>query len=133
MAISQLLLLYASPAGGLWGDYVKMLLVLAGICMLAMGAAKVVLPRLRTRLSGAGQIRVVASHLLEPRKTLYVVKAGNTAILLATSGTAVHFMTTLNEADFQEEPSGEPRPAASASIFHNITQLVKERSVRNSL
>jgi flagellar biogenesis protein FliO len=131
MTISALLL-YASPAG-LWGDYLKTLLVLAGICMLAMGAAKVLLPRLRTRLSGTGQIRVVTSHSLEPRKTLYVVKIGNTAVLLATSGTAVHFMTTLDQTDFQEEPTDEPGPVAGTSIFRNITQLLKGRSERNSL
>ena len=133
MATSSLLLLNATPAPDLWGDYLKTLLVLAGICMLAMGAAKVVLPRLRTKFSGTGQIRVLASHPLEPRKTLYVVKAGNTAVLLATSGTSVHFMTKLDETDFREEVSGEPRPAAEASVFRRITQLVKERSVRASL
>jgi flagellar biogenesis protein FliO len=132
MTISPLLL-YASPASGLWGDYLKTLLVLAGICMLAMGAAKVLLPRLRTRLSGVGQIRVVASHSLEPRKTLYVVKIGNTAVLLATSGTGVHFMTTLDQTDFREEPSGEPRPAEGTAIFRNITQLLKGRTERISL
>lgn len=133
MTTSPLLLLYASPAGGLWVDYVKSLLVLAGICMLAMGAAKVVLPRLRTKLSGAGPIRVLATHPLEPKKTLYVVRAGNTAILLATSGTAVHFMTKLDETDFREEPRGEPRPQAGTPVFRNITQLVKERSARTRL
>lgn len=133
MATPPLLLLYGSPAGNLWVDYLKTLLVLAGICMLAMGAAKVVLPRLRTKLSGTGQIRVLASHPLEPRKTLYVVKAGNTAILLATSGTAVHFMTKLDETDFREELSGEPGPRAGTSVFRNISQIVKERSARASL
>jgi flagellar biogenesis protein FliO len=129
MSSTVSLLLNAAPAGSIWGDYVKTLLVLAGICMLAMAAAKVVLPRWRAKLPGAGQIRVLASHPLETRKMLYVVKAGNTTVLLATSGTAVHFMTKLDDTDFREEPPVNAMSAAGGSVFRKITQLVKDRSL----
>lgn len=133
MASSCLLFLYNESAGDLWVDYAKTLLVLAGICMLAMGTARVVLPRLRTRLSGVGPIRVLASHPLEPKKTLYVVRAGNTSVLLGTSGTAVHFIAKLEDADFSAEPPGETQPRAAQSMLRTMAQVVQKRSARPSL
>lgn len=130
MTSCDLLLFHAD---NLWVDYVKTLLVLTGICMLALGTAKLALPRLRTRISGTGPIRILASHPLEPKKTLYVVRAGNTAVLLATSGTAVHFMTKLEEADFGTEPPGEAQPRAGLSMFRHMAQAPRERSVSPSL
>jgi flagellar biogenesis protein FliO len=122
--------LYASPdvSGSLWGEYVKTLSVLIGICILAMTAARLVTRRLRAAVPGAELIRVMASRPLEPRKTLYVVKAGDTAVLLATSGNAVHFLTTLEDgASLDAVQTTERNSDASAPAFRNITRFLGER------
>jgi flagellar biogenesis protein FliO len=98
----------AVPLGSLWGDYVKTIVILIGICLLAVGALKFVGPRVRA-MSGSfsGGIRVLARQALEPRKTLYVVRAGHTTMLIATSGDSVHFMTRVEQGDFPEERTSE--------------------------
>ncbi len=65
------------PLGSLWGDYVKTMVILIGICLFAFGALKFLGPRLRANTgSFSGRIRVLSRQSLEPRKNLYVVRAG---------------------------------------------------------
>jgi flagellar biogenesis protein FliO len=116
-----LLIQQTVPLCSLWGDYVKTIVILIGICLLAVGALKFVGPRVRARSgSVSGGIRVLARQALEPRKTLYVVRAGHTTMLIATSGDSVHFMALLGQADFPEEriseaamPGGQPSSGQS--------------------
>src|SRR5215469_18147606 len=87
----------------MWFDYAKTLLVLGGICVLALVVVKLVLPK----LSGAGtssssHIQVFARYPLEPRKTLYLVRAGKAVVLLASSAESVHLMATLKADDFAD-------------------------------
>src|ERR1700761_8471073 len=92
----------ALPAS-MWVDYAKTLLVLIGICLLALVVVKVLLPRLTGFVKPtSNHIQVFARYPLEPRKTLYLVRTGKTVVLLATSAEAVHFMTTLNPRDFED-------------------------------
>jgi hypothetical protein len=70
---------------------------------------------------------VLARQALEPRKTLYVVRAENTTMLIATSGESVHFMTLVEQTDFSEELTAEASLPAKAPMFRKITQLVKDR------
>jgi flagellar biogenesis protein FliO len=99
-----LLMQQTVPLGSLWGDYVKTMVILIGICLFAVGALKFLGPRLRASTrSSSGRIRVLARQALEPRKTLYVVCAENTTMLIATSGESVHFMTLVEQTDFSEE------------------------------
>jgi flagellar biogenesis protein FliO len=115
------------PFGSLWGDYVKTIVILIGICLLAVGALKFLGPRLRANTGSlSGGIRVLARQALEPRKTLYVVRAGHTTMLIATSGESVHFMTLVDQTDFPEEQTGEASLPSSAPMFRKISQLVKE-------
>jgi flagellar biogenesis protein FliO len=116
------------PLGSLWGDYVKTIVILMGICLLAVGALKFLGPRLRANAgSFSGGIRVIARQALEPRKTLYVVRAGQTTMLIATSGESVHFMTLVDSTGFSEEQAGEASLPSNAPMFRKITQLMKER------
>jgi flagellar biogenesis protein FliO len=123
-------LLYTTPevSGSLWSEYLKTLFVLIGTCMLAMAAAKLVVPRLRATFPGSGLIRVLASQPLEPRKMLYIVKAGDTAVLLATSGNAVHFLTKLEDsANLEIEQATEPNRETGVPAFRNITRFIGGR------
>jgi flagellar biogenesis protein FliO len=71
------------------------LAVLAGFVLLA--AYVILRGRLqRLRQPGGGPIHVSARFMLEPRKNLYVVKAGTEYMLLGTSERGIHFLTELD-------------------------------------
>jgi flagellar biogenesis protein FliO len=104
------------------------MVILIGICLFAVGALKFLGPRLRANTgSSSGRIRVLARQTLEPRKTLYVVRAENTTMLIATSGESVHFMTLVEQTDLSEELTAEASLPTNAPMFRKITQLVKDR------
>jgi flagellar biogenesis protein FliO len=125
---ASLLLQQGVPLGSLWGDYVKTIVILIGICLFAVGALKFLGPRLRANTgSSSGRIRILARQALEPRKNLYVVRAGQTTMLVATSGESVHFMTLVERTDFPEEETAEASMPANAPVFRKIMQLVKDR------
>ena len=129
MISPTLLLQQTVSLGSQWGDYVKTIAILVGVCLLAVGVLKLLGARLRGSVGGSsGRIRVLGTLALEPRKNLYVVRAGNTAMLIATSGESVRFMTQLEQADFEEQLNESKLPA-DAPIFRKITQFVKDRRV----
>jgi flagellar biogenesis protein FliO len=102
--------------------------ILIGICMFAVGALKLLGPRVRANIgSSSGSIRVLARQALEPRKNLYIVRAENTTILIATSGESVHFMTLIEQTGLPEELTAEAILPLNAPMFRKITQLVKDR------
>lgn len=126
-------LLYALPetSGSLWGDYLKTLSVLVGLCILSMAGARFVIPRLRATLPGSGLIRVLATHSLEAGKALYIVKAGETAVLVATSGGAVHLLATLEDAaGLEAAQAAESNREAGMPGAGIITRLLGGRSAR---
>jgi flagellar biogenesis protein FliO len=134
MAPDILLLQQTAPLGSLWGDYVKTIVILAGICLLAVGTLKLLGGRLSGRIGGSsGRIRVLGNLALEPRKNLYVIRAGNTAMLIATSGDSVQFMTQLEQSDFPEEQTIESKLPADAPIFRKVTRFVKHRDVNEQI
>ena len=124
--IAFLLMQQTVPLGSLWEDYVKTMVILIGICLLAFGALKFFRPRLFANTgSFSGAIRILSRQTLEPRKNLYVVRAGNTTMLIATSGESVHFMTELEQTDFPEK---QPQPIQAnvptpASVFRRFTNF----------
>jgi flagellar biogenesis protein FliO len=104
------------------------MVILIGICLFAIGVLKFFGPRLRANAgSSSGRIRVLARQALEPRKNLYVVRAENTTMLIATSGESVHFMTLVEQTDLPEELPVEASLPANAPMFRKITQLVRDR------
>lgn len=124
--IAALLLQQTVLLGSLWGDYLKTMVILAVICLLALGALKFLRPRLQASAGSSGGIRVLARQSLEPRKNLYVVRAGHTTMLIATSGESVHFMTLVEHTDFPEEQTADAGLSAKP-MFQKITHLVKDR------
>ncbi len=67
-------------------DYFQMLLVLAGILLLAVVAIRYVLPKLTGIPAQArGPIEVLARYPVEPRRHLYLVKAGSAYLLIASA------------------------------------------------
>jgi flagellar biogenesis protein FliO len=126
--IALLLMQQTTPLGSLWGDYVKTMVILVGICSFAFGALKFAGPRLRANTgSFPGGIRVLARQTLEPRKNLYVVRAGHTTMLVATSGESVHFMTQLEHSDWPEEQATEAGEQVQTPLVRRFNQLLRDR------
>ena len=125
--VTSLLLQQTVPLGSLWGDYMKTIVILIGICLFAVGALKFLRPRLGGTGSSSERIRILARQALEPRKNLYVVRAGDATMLIATSGESVHFMTLVDQTDFPEEQAAEGSLPATAPMFRKITQLLTDR------
>lgn len=112
----------------MWFDYARTLLVLGGICVIALLAAKVVLPRLTgSATASSNHIQVFARYPLEPRKTLYLVRAGKAVVLLASSAESVQLMTTLKAEDFAEIDS-PAQVDANGSAFRRIAQAFADRN-----
>ena len=129
MPTSALLLMQTvTSTTNLWLDYTKTLVVLAGICLVALFSVKFLLPKITGVAASApsDHIRVFARQPLEPRKMLYLVKAGKSVVLLASAGDTVQFMTTLDAQDFALEEA--PAAAVSQSSFRRITQAIAERN-----
>jgi flagellar biogenesis protein FliO len=119
-----------NPPMGSWFDYAKTLLVLAAICLLALFAVKVGIPKLRRMaVPTSSYLQIVERYPLEPRKTLYVVKVSGKLLLLASSTEAVHFITTLDPND-NEHPVPPPQvDSGNTSIFARIAGDLKNRRV----
>lgn len=123
-----------ASSASMWVDYAKTLLVLIGICLLALVVVKVLLPRLtRFAKSTSNHIQVFARYPLEPRKTLYLVRTGKTVVLLAATAEAVHFMTTLNAEDFEDTTAHAQTDTTSGSAFQRITRTFADRREVKSL
>ena len=122
--------IFETPAlpTSMWFDYARTLLVLGGICVLALVAVKVVLPRLTgSTAASSNHIQVFARYPLEPRKTLYLVRAGKTVVFLASSAESVQLMTTLKAEDFAEVDT--PAQAdTNGSAFRRIAQAFADRN-----
>lgn len=92
-----------NPAPIEWGEYARLMLVLCGILALAVVAIRFWLPKMSMwNKPAGGPIEICARLPLEPRKTLYIVKAANSYMLLASSEAGVQHLAALNA----EECSG---------------------------
>jgi len=110
-------------------QYAEVLLALAGVLVLAYVVLKVGLPRMfGMRTSSGGPIQVLARYPLEPKKMLYLVKAGSQVFLVGTSESQVAYLTAIapeNAADMldlarKEEPS-------RADFRHFLSRIEKGR------
>lgn len=134
MSHSCLFIFQAFTSTNMWVDYAKTLLVLVGICLVALVAVKMLVPRLKgLAMPASGSINVFARYPLEPRKTLYLVKAGKDIVLLAASGETVQFMTTLDPDGFEEIATPANSAVESGSTFRRIMHAFADRSPSRSL
>jgi len=103
-------------------DYIKLLFVLGGILILAYVSIRYLMPRLMRANSGsAGPIQILARFFLEPKKTLYVVKAGSNVFLIGSSESGLQLLKDLDAADFQAQVQeiDTPRSAQFARVLEN--------------
>lgn len=100
-----------------FADYFRLMLVLGGILLLAFVAIRFWIPKLTPwNRPASGPMRVWATLPLEPQKTLYIVKAGRSFLLVASSEAGIHYMTSLAAEDLVDT-SEQPAPEASESRF----------------
>jgi flagellar biogenesis protein FliO len=102
----------------MWSDYAKMLLILLGVCLLALVVVKLLIPRIAGLApSTSNHIQLFARYPLEPRKMLYLVRAGKAVVLLASSGDSVHYMTSLSPEDFEISDIPSQADTARGYVF----------------
>jgi flagellar biogenesis protein FliO len=83
-------------------EYLKLIAFLAAVVVLALVAMRYWLPKLAARAgSAAGPLHVACRLSLEPRKTIYVVRAGSNYVLLAASDAGVQFLSSLDPAQME--------------------------------
>ena len=79
-------------------DYLKLVLVLGLILALAFIVLRVGLPGITgVRKLPTGAIQVAAQYPLEPKKNLYVIRVGQEYVLLGTTESGMHYLTTLDQ------------------------------------
>jgi flagellar protein FliO/FliZ len=103
-------------------EYLKVIAILAVVIVFAFLALRFWLPKLTgIRATAAGPLNVACRLTLEPRKTLYVVRAGSDYVLLAASDSGVQFLTSLDgsriEAALQESSEKPERRFDFASLL----------------
>jgi flagellar protein FliO/FliZ len=78
-------------------EYLKVIAILIGVVAFAFVALRFWLPKL-TGLRGttSGPMHVVWRLTLEPRKTLYIVRAGSDYVMLASSDSGVQYLSSLD-------------------------------------
>jgi flagellar biogenesis protein FliO len=79
-------------------QYLEVLLGLVGVLILAYLTLRTGLPWMfGVRNQPKGPIDVVARYALEPKKVLYLVKAGSQVFLIGTSESQIEYLTTVAE------------------------------------
>ena len=102
-------------------QYAEVLLVLAGILVLAYVTLRAGLPRmLRMRVPTGGPIRVLTRYPLEPKHTLYLIKAGSQLFLLGTSESQVQYLTSISAENAEEIMKQESTPELQRKDFRQL-------------
>jgi flagellar biogenesis protein FliO len=107
------------------GDYLRLMLVLAGVLLLAYAALRYLLPRLTGVTRGAsGPIKVVARLGIEPRKNLYIVQAGSEFLLIGTSENQMQRLASLDGASLDlNVPSNGVKSGAGGEFSRLVASL----------
>lgn len=103
--------------GGQIVDYVKLLAILAGVLILAYLTIRKGIPALTgLRPAEGGPIQVMARFPLEPRKTLYIIRAGTDYYLIGTSDTDMFYLTALDGPSLESQLRAAPPPVAAVDF-----------------
>jgi flagellar biogenesis protein FliO len=109
-------------------EYLKVIAVLAGVAVFAFFVLRFWLPKLTgIRGTPSGPMNIVSRLTLEPRKTLYIVRAASDYVLLAASDAGVQLLTSLDPGTIEaalRELSAKPRAASE------FASLIRRRGAR---
>jgi flagellar biogenesis protein FliO len=110
-----------------WVDYLKLILILGGILIVAFLTLRFWIPKLaRVNRDASGPIQVVARFLLEPNKTLYVLAIGQARMLVASSEAGVQLIQPLAAQDLEQAASNKDE-ADHENTFERLLQSIKSR------
>ena len=103
-------------------EYLKVIAMLAVVIVFAFIALRFWLPKLTgIRAATTGPLNVACRLTLEPRKTLYVVRAGSDYVLLAASDAGVQFLTSLDaNVEWGRPPDLPSRATPGQSYFASL-------------
>ena len=108
-----------------FADYFRLMLVLGGISLLAFVAIRFWIPKLMPwNRPSSGPMRIWAKLPLEPQRTLYIIKAGQSFLLVASSEAGVQYIMSLNAEDF-EGASEHNEPQTPESRFAPLIRTGK--------
>ena len=110
----------------LLADYLKLMLVLAGIVALAYAALRFWLPKISGLQQRAnGPIQVIARMPLEPRKNLYIIKAGSEYLLVGTAENSVHMISALQADALEGYATTAVKADAAPADFLTVLRRLK--------
>jgi len=108
-------------------QYAEVLLALAGVLVLAYVVLKVGLPRMfGMRISSGGPIQVLARYPLEPKKTLYLVKAGSQVFLVGTAESQVTYLTAISPENAAETIALAHKQEPPAKEFRHFLSRIEK-------
>jgi len=83
-------------------EYFRLIGILGGILIFAFVALRFWMPKLvGLRGSNAGPLKVAGHLTLEPRKTIYVIRAGMEYFMVSASEAGVRLLTPLSAEGFE--------------------------------
>lgn len=110
-------------------QYAEVLLVLAGVLLLAYVTLRVGLPRmLGMRSPRDGPIQILARYALQPKHTLYLIKTGSQVFLIGTSETQVQYLTSISAENAAEILKGEIAEDPQRKDFRQVVSWFQKKS-----
>jgi flagellar biosynthetic protein FliO len=97
-------------------DYVRLMVVLGGVLVLAWLALRYLLPKIVPGGVKGGLLEVVARQQIDARNSLYVVKAGSQYLLLGSGERGLTLLEHLDGEEVRGALSNQPRLAAFGGI-----------------
>jgi hypothetical protein len=125
----------AIPAGiGSVSDEIFEYLKLVATLVVVLALAVFVLRGWTSRLTGAstartGPLQVICRMNLEPRKTLYIVRAGSGYLLLAASEAGVELLTELDGAELEAAIPERPGRLAGGLGFPALLRSLRRQQL----
>lgn len=98
-------------------DYLRLMLVLGGVLVLAWLALRYWLPKFAPNSADGGVLDVVARQQIDARNSLYVVKAGSQYLLLGSGERGLTLLEHLDGEEVRNASSSRPRLAPFGGIF----------------
>lgn len=110
-----------------WLDYLRLMLVLGGVLIVAFFTLRFWLPKLASvNRNTSGPIQVITRFSLEPNKSLYVLAVGRSKILVASSEAGVQLIKPLTGDEFEEALNNKKEPQ-NENTFERFLQSMKLR------
>lgn len=118
-----------------FASLLQLALILAAVLALAYVVLRVLLPKFfGVSPAASGPIEILSRHVLEPKKSLYIVKVGGEMFLIASSESNIQFLTALNAGDLgpqiERYRTAGGSPGDFSGILKGLQRFQKPKAVR---